>query len=124
MAYPLQVSWNLPINFSRLGPSLAQRLLRFLNNEDQMHWAAYHREEPVGFLSWEPSRTSSDLLWLAAGKEQEDLAAQALLLHARDRLFNRRRTLSLNYPAEQAVDGIARAGFTSQYTLVWMSIAL
>jgi ribosomal protein S18 acetylase RimI-like enzyme len=123
-AYPPEVAWNLSINFSRLSPSPLQSLWRFFNNEMMTHWTAHIAGQPAGYLSWEPARTASDALWLAAGKPEAEDAVQALLLHARERLSVRRRSLSANYPAGWVVDAFGRAGFVNQYTLVWMSIAI
>jgi ribosomal protein S18 acetylase RimI-like enzyme len=126
--YPPEVSWNLPINLPKLSPNPLQYVLRWLSGDSLRHWAVYRNEQPdeqpVGFLTWEPMRAASDVLWLAAGDQYEDQAVPALLLNARQSLAGRRRSLSVNYPYGRAAQAFAHSGFINQYTLVWMSISL
>lgn len=117
--YPPDVAWNMPFRTERLRPGFWRGLLHYLNSEEQRHWAARRKADLLGVLSWEPTRLSSDLLWLAAGMETEDLAAAVLLPQAR-RALNPRRALMLNYPAGRAVEAIRSAGFSLVNTLVWM----
>jgi len=123
-AYPPEIAWNLPLNYARLSPEPWQQLLRFLRSELQENWVARLGELPIGFLTWEPTRSSSDTLWLAAPPERENRAIMALLPYAREALAHRKRPLSLNYPAGRAGDAFLRAGFSHHQTLVWMSVSL
>jgi ribosomal protein S18 acetylase RimI-like enzyme len=123
-SYPPEVAWNLPLSYTRLSPRPWQQLLRFLRGESQEHWVARQGEQPVGFLSWEPTRSSADALWLAAPPEHEDRAILALLPHAREALYRRGRAVSLNYPAGRGGEAFLRAGFSHHQTLVWMSVGL
>jgi ribosomal protein S18 acetylase RimI-like enzyme len=122
--YPPEVAWNLPLYYARLSPQPWQQFMRFLRGETQEHWAAHRGELPVGFLSWEPSRSSSDTLWLAAPPELEDQAILALLPHARETLIRRGRSLSLNYPAGRGGEAFLRTGFSHHQTLIWMTVSL
>ena len=122
--YPPEVAWNLPISFSRLNPDPFQGFLRWLRGEPQENWAAYHNNKPVGFITWEPMRSSMDVLWAAADPDYEDLALRVLLPHARRALSRRVRPLSVNYPAGRAAVAFQQAGFAHHQTLVWMSIPL
>ncbi len=80
--------------------------------------------EAIGFVSWEPMRSSSDALWLAAPPEHEEEAILALLPYARAALAGRRRPLSVNYPAGRANAAFLQAGFMHHQTLVWMTASL
>jgi len=122
--YPPDVSWNLPISFSRLNPDPVQGFFRWLRGEPQENWAAYMNGKPVGFLTWEPMRSSMDVLWAAADPEYEEAALRVLLPHARRSLARRSRPLSVNYPAGRAAVAFQQAGFNHHQTLVWMSIPL
>ncbi|MBE0699740.1 MAG: GNAT family N-acetyltransferase, partial [Anaerolineaceae bacterium] len=97
--YPSEVSWNLPLHPARFSPGLWNRILSFIRGEEQEHWTARRGSDPIGFLTWEPLRTSTDLLWLAAPVQEEELAILSLLPYAREALSYRRRPLSINYPA-------------------------
>lgn len=122
--YPAEVTWNLSFNARRLSPSLLNRLVGLLRGEAQQHWAAYRNGQALGFVTWEPMRSASDMLWVAAPEETEDLALQALLAHARLALVRRGRPLSINYPAGRAQAAFEAAGFQAHQTLVWMEAVL
>jgi ribosomal protein S18 acetylase RimI-like enzyme len=122
--YPPDVAWNLPISFARLYPGLASRFMSWLRGESQEHWSARRGDQPIGFASWEPMRSSSDMLWLAAPEDHENEAIRALLPHARFALAGRGRPLSVNYPAGRGTEAFMTAGFTLHQTLIWMTAAL
>ncbi len=122
--YPPEIAWNLPLYLSHFNPSPLNRLLVFLRDEGQKHWVARRGGETIGFLTWEPTRTSADVLWLAAPVQEEDQAILTLLPHVREALSHRYRTLSLNYPAGRGREAFSRTGFTHHQTLIWMSVPL
>jgi ribosomal protein S18 acetylase RimI-like enzyme len=122
--YPPEVVWNLPLHSSRFRPGWWNRLAFFLSGEEQQHWIARRGSEPIGFLTWEPLHTSTDLLWLATAVETEEQAILSLLPNAREALAHRHRPLSLNYPAGRGSEAFLRAGFSHHQTLVWMRIGL
>ena len=122
--YPPEVAWNLPIKFSRLSPSPLNQVLRWLQNEPQQSWTARSGETPIGYLTWEPSRSSSDCLWLAAEPQHDEAAILSLLPHARRVLSRRGRPLSVNYPAGRGSEAFLRAGFAHHQTLIWMEVPL
>lgn len=122
--YPPDVSWNLPISFSRLSPDILGYFMRWLRGEGIEHWVARQNDVPVSFASWEPMRGSSDMLWLATKPEYEDWAVLPLLIYVRSLLAGRGRILSVNYPAGRAEIAFQRAGFSNHQTLVWMMAPL
>jgi ribosomal protein S18 acetylase RimI-like enzyme len=122
--YPPDVAWNLPISFTRLSPSLWGQMSRWMRGEMQEQWQADLGGKPVGFLTWEPMRSSADALWLAVPPEFEDQAIPPLLLYARRALARRNKSLSINYPAGRAEQAFLRGGFSPHQTLVWMSVSL
>ncbi len=122
--YPPVVRWNLPISFSRLNPNPLKQFIRWLSGDAQEHWAACKNRKPIGFVTWEPMRTSSDVLWLATAPEYEEEVIPALLPYTRMELVGRRRPLSLNYPAGRASAAFLQAGFAHHQTLIWMNISL
>ncbi|HVN53216.1 MAG TPA: GNAT family N-acetyltransferase [Anaerolineaceae bacterium] len=119
--YPPQITWNLPLQLSRLKPGFFNDLFLFLSNETIRHWAARSQGKLVGVLTWQPSHTYADHLWLATRPEFEDQAIRTLLPRAcRD--LNSRRPIALNYPADQGVEALEEVGFEDHQTLVWMEI--
>jgi GNAT superfamily N-acetyltransferase len=117
--YPRDVIWNLPIHPNRFSPGLLNGMARFLFNEPIEHWAAHLGKSLVGLVTWEPSRTYADNLWLAASPSSEDLAIRSLLPVIR-RLIPSRRPFSLNYPAGRSGSALSEAGFVENQTLIWM----
>lgn len=122
--YPPDVAWNLPLSFSRLSPNLVNQFSRWLQGKSQEHWTAYYEDKLVGALSWEPMRSSTNSLWLAAWGEHEEAAVQSLLTHARFSLSGRSRPMAVNYPAGRSAEAFLRAGFSNHQTLIWMSASL
>lgn len=126
--YPPEVAWNLPLHPSEFAPGLLRDLKNLLNGHSTRHWSAHVNgarasQLLLGVLTWEPSRTQADSLWLAASPAQgdEDLAVRALLPAALKTLAPH-RAVALNYPAGHAEQTLHDLGFTAHQTLVWMSV--
>jgi ribosomal protein S18 acetylase RimI-like enzyme len=117
--YPRDVIWNLPIHPNRFSPGLLNGFARFLFNEPIEHWAAHQGKTLLGLVTWEPSRTYADNLWMAASDDTEELAIRSLLPSIR-RLIPSRRPFSLNYPAGRSVSALNESGFIESQTLIWM----
>lgn len=125
--YPLDVTWNLSFDPNRFNPNTWRGLIRWLNGETQLNWAA-RRNEPnsnglaraIGFASWEPLHSYSDLVWVATSPQNEQAALSALLPAVRQALRDRHRPISVNYPQGRAVESFQAAGFIPQNTLIWM----
>jgi ribosomal protein S18 acetylase RimI-like enzyme len=122
--YPPDVTWNLNFNLSRIRPGLLNRVFSLLRGEAQQHWSALRDGYALGFVTWEPMRSSSDMLWVAMTEENEDLALQPLLAHTRLALAHRARPIAVNYPAGRAQAAFEAAGFIAHQTLVWMEAAI
>jgi ribosomal protein S18 acetylase RimI-like enzyme len=121
MAYPPEVTWNLPLQLARFNPGFWSSLLRFLNGEEIQHWSVYHAKELVGVVTWEPNRQSSNTLWMAINPVWQQEATYALLTYIRHR-FPEFRQFQANYPDGQAVEAFQQAGFEPLHTLIWMEM--
>ena len=117
--YPPELTWHMPLKLADLRPGLAVALFRFFTQMNIHQWTATQNGHLLGVLSKVASTGQADHLWLAAWPEKEELAAGALLSHARMH-FGQRRTLSMDYPAGHAVEAIQQAGFSAHQTLIWM----
>jgi GNAT superfamily N-acetyltransferase len=120
--YPPDVTWNLPFETGRFHPGFWHRILRWLNGDMQRHWAARNSltGELLGIASWEPLRSMSDQVWIAAPPAFEDPAIRCLLPYVRQYLGSRQRSVNVNYPAGRAETAFYDAGFVPQNTLIWM----
>jgi GNAT superfamily N-acetyltransferase len=118
--YPGEVKWHLPINLNILRPGLSGMVNRMVNERKIDQWSAYLDKQLIGSVAWQSSYAQADWLWLAVSSSHQDLAVEHLLLHARRKLKSTHRTLAVNYPAGQAMDAFAAAGFAEHNTLIWM----
>jgi ribosomal protein S18 acetylase RimI-like enzyme len=119
--YPPEVAWNLPFNINHLSPSFWSSLLRTLNGKVIEHWGAYQYNQLVGAITWEPSQTRQDVLWVAADPVWEDKAILATLPVVLTSIHNR-HNLMINYPAGHAEGAFKAAGFEKHNTLIWMEM--
>jgi predicted N-acetyltransferase YhbS len=119
--YPEEVIWNTTLSVHRFIPGFWRDLMRQLSGPPIQHWAARRNGILLGLLTWEPSRTSADNLWLAAPPESEDEAIRILLPRATSHLSTG-RPLSLNYIAGRGEAAIQACGFKNQQTLIWMNV--
>ncbi len=122
--YPSEVIWNLPLNIAHFRPDPWHRILSWLRGEPQEHWVALKEGNASGVISWEPARSLSDSLWLAAPREADPQVIEALLIHARNALIYRNKPLSVNYPAGQSEEAFYRSGFRHHQTLIWMEATI
>ncbi len=119
--YPSEVTRNLSVSFSHFAPGLISQFMRWIQGAEQENWAAWHESRALsGFLSWEPSQTFSDPLWLAVPEDVDPNALTALLIDGREVLAYRNRPLQVNFFADQASSAFHEAGFEHHQTLIWM----
>jgi len=120
--YPPEVAWHIPFRPESLSPDLWQSIVRFFNGEEIHHWAARHKGELIGLVSWQPRLQPTDTLWVATIPQWEEKALHALLPKVRkDRQYN--RPMTVNYPSGRAEEAFLNAGFAPLHTLVWMEIS-
>lgn len=117
--YPPEVSWNLPLNKSRLEPGWLKPLQMAMSGEKVVHLAARRENELIGLVTWEPSRTYADTLWLATDPGKEEFAVRALMVGIQ-KVLSRERPLMVNYPEGHAVAAFEQSGFVPHMTLIWM----
>jgi GNAT superfamily N-acetyltransferase len=118
--YPSEVTWHLPFSKNTLRPGLLGILYRALSGSYARQWSVLSGNRLLGVLAWQPSGNFADTLWLSTSREDEETAAYALLLYARQHL-SPRRPLSLDYPAHRVDESMQSAGFYIHQTLIWMS---
>lgn len=119
--YPQELLWNLPLKINSLNPGLFGWLGRIFNTEIIDQWSAQKQGKLAGVVSYQVAPGNPNLLWLAAPGDADETALHALLLHAR-RNISTRRSLTLDYPADQSTAALQAAGFRARQTLIWMEI--
>ncbi len=121
--YPPEVKWHLSFDTSRYKPSFFTALLSFLEGKKIKHWAARQANQLLATVTWEPSFTHADVLFLATDPNKEQISIPALLTFVKHNQ-SPYRPLTINYPAGRARDAFTRSGFDLLNTLVWMEITL
>jgi predicted GNAT family acetyltransferase len=119
--YPHELAWNLPLNLNYLRPGPLGSLTRFFNDVYITQWAVQREKQLAGAISWQSRQGQPNILWLAAPRQADEGAIQALLQHAR-RNIPTHLPLALDYPAGQSDTAIQSAGFRNHQTLNWMEI--
>jgi ribosomal protein S18 acetylase RimI-like enzyme len=117
--YPNELTWNIPFDWNMFRPDLWGKLYRAFNLDFLRHWSVECNGELKGVLSWKHAHSFTDSLWLAMPDQFDGDAILALLLKARGEIHSQ-QPLSLNLPANLAVEVLRRAGFYPHQTLVWM----
>lgn len=119
--YPTELAWHFSLNFKQLRPGWLASLERFFHPFTIRQWTAYRGEKMSGALTIQSTRSHADSIWLAPPPDGDDASVLALLNAARQAL-PRRRSLTLDFPADSAIQAIREAGFLPHQTLIWMQI--
>jgi ribosomal protein S18 acetylase RimI-like enzyme len=119
--HPDEYRWHLPLKIDCLRPGIAGIFHGFMNAISVNQWVAWQGEHLLGILACQSRIGYSSTLWLASTPQDEDLAMQVLVSHARDALGSR-RSFVIDYPAQRAEQAIRSNGFRIHQTLIWMAI--
>lgn len=117
--YPLNIRWNLQVDFSRFAPGLVQSLVNLIEGKHFKHWAFRSGETTQGILTWQKTSSFADNLWLAFPEETE----LENLPSALDLVMNRlspKHPLSIDYPKGRLQRQFDGMGFKNFRTLIWM----
>ena len=123
IAYPRDIRWNLPVNFSRFTPGLFQKIVNALDGMHHRHWSIGHKDEFCGVITWQKTDTYANNLWLAISEEHEDKVLQTALVKVCKKL-SQRHSLSIDYPAGRFSAQFRALGFGEFRTLIWMEVNL
>lgn len=116
--HPDELAWYRAWNFKSLAPGLWNWLYLLFVDMNLRQWAALRDDQLQAVLSWTPSGTRHEPLWLALGPDSAPEAATSLLVHARSELGQRK--FILEHPAGPVDESIRAAGFHPERTLIWM----
>lgn len=117
--YPPEVTWNLPFRANQLRPGWVGSLSRFFSDNQVTQWAIYSGSQLLGIASWQSGPGLTNLLWLSAPNQVDEIAMRVLLVYVRHYIPNR-RTLSVDFPAHQLSNVFNTSGFSLHQTLIWM----
>jgi GNAT superfamily N-acetyltransferase len=122
-SYSPELSWHMPFHANNLRPGIIGALSRLFFNTYIRQWGVIQDGRLGAAVAWQTTGSYANVIWLAAPLKGDELAVRELLRYVR-RHSPTRRTLALDYPANQYKLVIQEAGFVEQQTLVWMSLAL
>jgi ribosomal protein S18 acetylase RimI-like enzyme len=116
--YPRCLSWYYATYWDSFRPGFWHSFQRFVGDLSFREWSAYDGRHFSGMLVAQLDPGYGEHLW-AAVPPDGDAALHALLVRARSDL-SRRRTINFEYPADEGVEAIRKAGFVPYRTLIWM----
>ena len=118
-AYPHDIRWNLPVDFSRFTPGLLQGLENFLDGVNLRHWTVLDSGNCLGAVTWQKTKSFANNLWLAFPEATGNkILPDALNLVLRR--LSRTHPLSIDYPKGWASQELTTMGFENFRTLIWM----
>jgi len=121
--YPAELAWHLTVDWQALRPGLRGSVYRIFSLNYPRHWIVERDDQLLGAVTWIQTPTRSDPLLLSLPPLANVEAVQTLLQQARQQLSTK-RLLTLNFPAGVADESIRSAGFSAEYTLIWMELPL
>ncbi|MCJ7716404.1 MAG: hypothetical protein MUO54_07780, partial [Anaerolineales bacterium] len=112
--------WHLPFRMDYLRPGFPGKFSRFLLLEPKIEqWSVIARDELIGVVSWQSSKTHADWLWLASSPETEGILLDSFLPVWMN-LLGPKRSLRLNFPARKTNQSLETHWFKPTRTLIWM----
>lgn len=121
--YPYSVTWNLPFSMERLEPGFWNWLSVFLNGGNIRGWSAMKNGVNIGTAVWETGFSGCDYVWLGTKNDHENEAIRSLLPVVLSSVSHPSR-ITINYPAERAINAFHDTGMVEEHTLIWMIKAM
>lgn len=118
--YPLNLRWNLPVNFNRFAPGSLQAIYNFLDGYPHRHRVVSDNVQSLGTITWQKTNTYANNLWLAFNEAQEEPYLRNALLDVLRKL-PRRHPVSIDYARGRSEQVFKDLGFENFRTLIWMS---
>lgn len=123
IAYPRDIRWNLPVNFSRFAPGLFQKIVNAMDGMHHRHWSIVNKDEFCGVITWQKTDTYANNLWLAISEDHEDKVLPTALVKVFKKL-SQQHPLSIDYPAGRFSAQFRALGLSEFRTLIWMEVNL
>jgi ribosomal protein S18 acetylase RimI-like enzyme len=118
--YPPEVRWHLPLRTEYLRGGLQGRLARMLLLDPKIkQWAVTAKNELIGVVSWQSSKTYADWIWIASSAETEGVLLDAFLPHWM-KTPGVKRSLRLDFPKRKTNLSLETHWFKPTRTLIWM----
>ena len=123
VAYPLDIRWNYPIEFSRLAPGLFQYVNNLIDGIGLRNWSYDLGDRGQGQITWQKTNSFANNLWLAFNEMQEPYllpgAMAAVFQH-----LSKDHPISIDYPKGRSEKTLEDLGFKPFRTLIWMACRL
>jgi ribosomal protein S18 acetylase RimI-like enzyme len=123
LRYPMQMRWNLPVNFLRFEPGFLQGLSNVFEGLFFRHWAVETTGNLSGVITWQKTESFANNLWLAFPEEVKAGALTSGLAFVLKRLPGR-HPLSVDFTKGQFREVFESLGFHEFRTLIWMQCEL
>jgi len=118
--YPPEVRWHLPLRPEYLRGGLPGAFSRLMLLDPKIvQWSVMGRDELIGVVSWQSSKTHADWLWIASSAETEGVLLDAFLPVWMN-LPGHKRSLRLDFPKRKTNLSLETHWFKPVRTLIWM----
>jgi predicted GNAT family acetyltransferase len=120
--YPLEITWNIPLNLKQFQPGFWQEVLRWMYGNSMVHWSARRDGEAVGVISYEATSGYHDTVWLAVSQEIPSELCRALICSPLKYAERRHKGITMNLPADFLPGLLEELNLERRQTLIWMEI--
>lgn len=121
--YPIELRWNLPVNFQRFSPGFFQTAVNVLDGVFLKHWAVERHHKLEGVITWQKTSNFTNNVWMALSEETEGETLAGALADIRKRISGR-HPITVDYPNERCKGQFEDLGFIPFRTLIWMACKL
>ena len=121
--YPVELRWNLPVNFQRFSPGFFQTTVNVLDGLFLKHWAVERDSKLEGVITWQKTSSFTNNLWLALPEETEGETLPRALVNICKKISGR-HPITVDYPNARCKTQFENLGFIPFRTLIWMECKL
>lgn len=119
LTYPQEYHWHLDFEPNWFAPGFFAWLRGFLNEHRYQHYSILKEKQLIGIATLQSSPREGKMLWMACDSEWENEAIQGFLSYFLRNCTSQEK-ITLDYPAQRAMQPLQETGFTPTQTLIWM----
>ena len=117
--YPPDYHWHLDFQLDSFAPGFFSWLRALLSDSQYEHYSIIHHDHLIGIATLQSTLREEQYLWMACDPSWENKAFELFVNHFLRPLASKKK-ISLDYPAQRAIQPLRDFGFVPQQTLIWM----
>lgn len=119
LTYPQEYHWHLDFHLDWFAPGFLAWLRGFLSENRYQHYSILKENRLVGIATLQSNLREGKTLWMACDSEWENEAIEGFLGYFFHNRISQEK-ITLDYPAQRAMQPLQEAGFIPTQTLIWM----